>query len=41
MQGEVGGKGMTITNRLMDNLKAGKTSVGCVITMSDLSVSDL
>ena len=32
---------MTITNRLMDNLKAGKTSVGCVITMSDLIVSEL
>lgn len=32
---------MTIANRLMDNLKAGKTSVGCVITMSDLVVSEL
>ena len=32
---------MTIANRLMDNLKEGKTSVGCVITMSDLIVSEL
>ncbi|MBQ2630356.1 MAG: hypothetical protein IJG13_11825 [Kiritimatiellae bacterium] len=32
---------MKTDNRLIDNLQAGKTSVGCVITMSDLVVSEL
>ena len=32
---------MKIENRLFDNLKAGRTSVGCVVTMSDLVVSEL
>ena len=32
---------MKTDNRLFDNLQAGKTSVGCVITMSDLVVSEL
>ena len=32
---------MEIRNRLFDNLAAGKTSVGCVVTMSDLVVSEL
>ena len=32
---------MKICNRLFDNLQAGKTSVGCVVTMSDLVVSEL
>ena len=32
---------MEIRNRLFDNLKTGRTSVGCVVTMSDLAVSEL
>ncbi len=32
---------MEIKNRLFDNLKAGRTSVGCVVTSSDLTVSEL
>ena len=32
---------MKIENRLFDNLKTGRTSVGCVVTMSDLVVSEL
>ena len=32
---------MKTDNRLFDNLKAGRTSVGCVVTMSDLVVSEL
>ena len=32
---------MKIENRLFDNLKKGRTSVGCVVTMSDLVVSEL
>ena len=32
---------METNNRLFDNLKSGKTSVGCVVTMSDLIVSEL
>ena len=32
---------MEIKNRLFDNLKSGRMSVGCVVTMSDLVVSEL
>ena len=32
---------MKINNRLFDNLQTGKTSLGCVVTMSDLVVSEL
>jgi 2-dehydro-3-deoxyglucarate aldolase/4-hydroxy-2-oxoheptanedioate aldolase len=32
---------MKIDNRLFENLRSGKTSVGCVVTMSDLIVSEL
>ena len=32
---------MKINNRLFENLQAGKPSVGCVISMSDLIVSEL
>ncbi len=32
---------MEIKNRLLDNLKSGRMSVGCVVTMSDLVVSEL
>ena len=32
---------MNTDNRLLSNLAAGKVSVGCVVTMSDLTVSEL
>ena len=32
---------MGMRNRLFDNFEAGKVSVGCVVTMSDLTVSEL
>ena len=32
---------METTNRLFENLKGGRTSIGCVVTMSDLVVSEL
>ena len=32
---------MEVKNRLFENMKAGRTSVGCVVTSSDLTVSEL
>ena len=32
---------MEMDNRLFENLKAGRPSVGCVVTSSDLTVSEL